>query len=144
MYPVFSKEDREKYETTLIYLKKSGLEKLIPMEQSKQTEEDFYKMFDGEKVVPVELYKRYTEYLKTFDFIGAQRLKVSIRRGEFKKWIKNGILQKKVFTVEKQYGKPGDVLSIETMVLNLPYSHRLGLQKNADPISISFFDDRIL
>lgn len=143
VYPDFPSDDREKFEDTRRYLR-SSLERLVPMEQSKQSEEDFYKQFDGEKVLPVELYPRFIQMLKDFDFIGAQRLKVGIRRGELARWLKSGILEAKTFHNETTAKKNGKPLEFKFLVLNLPYSSELGLQKNAEPISISFFEERVL
>lgn len=143
VYPDFTSDDREKFENTRRYLR-NALERLVPMEQSQQSEEDFYKQFDGEKVLPVELYPRFAKMLGEFDFIGAQRLKVSIRRGEVARWIKAGILEKKSFFIESTLKKDGKPIEIKFLILNLPYSSELGLQKNAEPISLSFFEDRIL
>lgn len=143
VYPGFTPDDLEKFEDTRRYLK-SSLERLVPMEQSPQSEEDFYRQFDGEKVLPVELYPRFIKMLGEFDFIGAQRLKVGIRRGELARWLKAGILEAKTFKIEAITKKNGKLLEFKFLVLKLPYSPELGLQKNAEPISVSFFEERVL
>lgn len=143
VYPEFTPDDREKFENTRLYLR-NALERLAPMEQSEQSEKDFYKQFDGEKVLPVELYTRFVSMLKDFNFIGAQRLKVGIRRGELARWMRAGILESQTFIMESVKKKSGKPLEFKFLVLKLPYSSELGLQKNTEPISVSFFEHRIL
>lgn len=116
------------------------------MEQSEQSEADFYKQFDGEKVLPVQLYPRFVGMMQNFDFIGAQRLKVSIRKGEAARWLRVGILESRFFEIASAAGKASNPMEIKVMVMviKLPYSSELGLQKSAEPISETFFDERIL
>ncbi|MFZ4476911.1 MAG: hypothetical protein ACOYPR_17075, partial [Saprospiraceae bacterium] len=143
VYPDFCERDKVIFEDTKRYLK-NAISRLAPMEQSEQSEADFYKQFDGEKVLPVQLYPRFVGMMQNFDFIGAQRLKVSIRKGEAAKWLRTGILESRLFAIESTAGKNARPIEIKVMVIKLPYSNELGLQKSAEPITGSFFDERIL
>ncbi|TAK34932.1 MAG: CRISPR-associated helicase Cas3' [Saprospiraceae bacterium] len=141
VYPDFTTEDREKFDNTYGYLK-NAVARLVPMETSKQTEEDFYRQFDGVKIVPSELRERFVKRLEAFDFIGAERLKVSIRRTEVARWFTSGILDK----YEVAFSPPGkpkkSPVEFKFLVLRLPYSKILGLQKTAEPLSVSFLDEQ--
>ncbi|MFZ4477854.1 MAG: hypothetical protein ACOYPR_21840, partial [Saprospiraceae bacterium] len=143
VYPDFTKEDRQKFEDTCLYLK-SSLERLAPMQVSKQTEEDFYKQFDGAKVLPIELYTLFIERLQRFDFIGAQRLKVGIRKGELARWTRSGIIAQRKYFLEHTVQTGNKLIEIDFQTVHLPYSSVLGLQKTAEPISADFMDERIL
>src|SRR5690606_7042791 len=68
----------------------SSLNFLYPMLQSVHTEEDFYKQFDGIKVLPKSLRHKYVAYLSNLDFIGATRLMVQIRKKKFAQLINAG------------------------------------------------------
>ena len=92
--------------------------------------------------MPKELYDRFIECLKDFNFIGAQRLKVGIRRGELARWQKAGILVKKVLHLEIPGREPAKLLEFQFWVLCLPYTSTLGLQKNAEPLSLAFLDEK--
>ncbi|GAB4044039.1 CRISPR-associated helicase Cas3' [Spirosoma jeollabukense] len=75
VYPNWQPKQKEQFD--LIYNSLSvSAERLVPMYRSKLGEEDFYKQFDGIKVVPVILQETYIERLSQFDFIGAESLRV--------------------------------------------------------------------
>lgn len=143
VYAGFTADDREKYDNTYRYLR-NALARLAPMEPSEQAEEDFYKQFDGEKVLPAELYEEFCRRLNDFDFIGAQRLKVGIRRGELARWKKGGIIVEKKFIREIPGREPPKLLEIKFLVVCLPYSALLGLQKTAAPLSTAFLEEKFI
>jgi CRISPR-associated endonuclease/helicase Cas3 len=95
VYPSWSEEQEKDFK--LVYeTMKSTLDLLVPLIHSKKTEEDFYKQFDGAKILP-QIYKsKFEEYLRNFDFINAENLKVSIRKIDFP----NGFLLR---TYEKRF-----------------------------------------
>jgi CRISPR-associated endonuclease/helicase Cas3 len=68
VYPSWS-ESQEKDFNMVYETMKSTLGLLVPLIHSKKTEEDFYKQFDGAKILP-QIYKsKFEEYLRNFDFI---------------------------------------------------------------------------
>jgi len=129
VYPSWSKEQavdfKQVYETM-----NSTLDLLVPLLHSKKTEEDFYKQFDGAKILP-QIYKsKFEEYLRNFDFINAENLKVSIKKNRFRQWLSSQNLRKEVFAFEKN--KKGDLLTIEYFITNKFYDPYLGLLKNEE------------
>lgn len=82
VYNAWDKHDYSEFKDTYDLLSAS-LNYLFPMIHSRTNEEDFYKQFEGVKVLPVSLRDRYIDYLRSHDFIGAERLKVQIRRHKF-------------------------------------------------------------
>lgn len=127
VYPSWS-EEQEKDFKQVYETMKSTLDLLVPLIHSKKTEEDFYKQFDGAKILP-QIYKsKFEEYLRNFDFINAENLKVSIRKNRFAQWISSQNLRKEIFAFEKN--KKGDLLTIEYFITNKLYDPELGLFKD--------------
>ena len=131
VYPSWS-ESQEKDFNMVYENMKSTLDLLVPLIHSKNTEEDFYKQFDGAKILP-QIYKsKFEEYLRNLDFINAENLKVSIKKNRFAQWLSSQNLRKEVFAFEKN--KKGDLLNIEYFITNKLYDSDLGLFKDEDSI----------
>ena len=131
VYPSWS-ESQEKDFNMVYETMKSTLDLLIPLIHSKKTEEDFYKQFDGAKILP-QIYKsKFEEYLRNFDFINAENLKVSIKKNRFGQWLSSQNLRKEIFAFEKN--KKGDLLTIEYFITNKLYDSDLGLFKDEHSI----------
>lgn len=111
------------------------------MYRSKLGEEDFYKQFDGIKVLPVILQEEYIQKLSQFDFIGAESLKVQIRKNKFAQLLRESDqnLQAKAFAIEK---KDGSLLEIKYFILTKKYDSQLGLiyDQQEEWIDTSGFD----
>jgi CRISPR-associated endonuclease/helicase Cas3 len=125
VYPSFSEKELREFEKVREYLTE-GLLDLVPFWEDKKTEEDFYKQFDGLKALPYELRNQYNERLRNFEFIKAEMLKVSIRKNEYARWIKDGTVYTDSFIYEKTSGK---LKTISFIVLKKPYGGILGLRK---------------
>ena len=125
VYPNWQPKQKEQFD--LIYDRLSiSAERLVPMYRSKLGEEDFYKQFDGIKVLPVILQQTYIERLSQFDFIGAESLKVQIRKNKFAQLMRENDqnLQAKTHSLEK---KDGSLLEIMYFILTKKYDSELGL-----------------
>lgn len=83
VYPNWNEKDKKSFDEIYEILKYSVENQLTPLLHSKKSEEEFYKQFDGIKVLPLKLKERFEEYLSNYDFIGAERLKVQIRKNKF-------------------------------------------------------------
>ena len=106
VYPSWDRNDQDIFNQTYNLLK-NATGQLYPMLYSKNNEEDFYKQFDGIKVLPSSLRERFIDCLKNFDFIGAERQKVQIRKNKFAQLRNendNNLLQEK-FIFESTKGK---------------------------------------
>jgi CRISPR-associated endonuclease/helicase Cas3 len=127
VYPEWNKNQKDEFQ--MIYdTMKMTLDTLIPLKHSKSKEEDFYKMFDGAKVLPQELRQQFEDYLTSFDFINADNLKVSIKKNRFMQWSASGNIRKESFYFEKN--KKGELLKIEYFITNKVYDSEFGLLKD--------------
>lgn len=125
VYPVWDKKGFEEF-TNIYALLKNAVRQLTPMSYSKNKEEDFYKQFDGIKVLPAKLKNEYERRLSAFDFIGAEQLKVQIRRNKFAQLTAENDqnLVKDCFSFESKKQK---LISIPYWVISKKYDTDLGL-----------------
>jgi len=125
VYPSRDQKDQDIFDQTYNLLK-NATGQLYPMLHSKNNEEDFYKQFDGIKVLPSSLRERFIECLKNFDFVGAERQKVQIRKKKFAQ-LRNendiNLFQEK-FIFETTKGK---LITISYWILTKKYDHAIGL-----------------
>lgn len=128
VYPDWDKKSHEIF-TNTYQLLSNAVCQLAPMFCSKHTEEDFYKQFDGIKVLPAVLKNRHEQYLSNFDFIGAERLKVQIRKNKFAQLMAESDqnLYKESFSFETKSKK---LISIPYWVILKKYDPELGLLYN--------------
>ena len=125
VYHQWAEQDRNVFEhrkTSLLDVIVKWLKPFVPNHRS---EEEFYKQFDGIKVLPIGLKQRYLEFIEQGNFVRAEALKVSLRQRRFFKLLNDGLIQKDWFAL---YGKKG---VIETLYLK--YDSELGLQN--EPVS---------
>ncbi len=126
VYPNWDEKSKKQFDEVYHLLKYTTENQLIPLIHSKKQEEDFYKQFDGIKVLPVKLKERFENYLSVFDFIGAERLKVQIRKNKFAQLISENDqnLYKSSYNFETGKGK---LIEISYWVLTKKYDSELGL-----------------
>lgn len=126
VYPSWDIKSKKIFDEMYHALKYTTENQLIPLLHSKKSEEDFYKQFDGIKVLPIKFKGRFETYLSNFDFIGAERLKVQIRKNKFAQLInendENLFKSRHVFESEK-----GKLIEIDYWVLTKKYDINLGL-----------------
>jgi CRISPR-associated endonuclease/helicase Cas3 len=142
VYPDFTPEVREEFDSTLKFLEEA-IEMIYPMESSDQREEEFYAQFDGLKVLPVACVQEYRRRLETFDFIGAELLKVGIRKCNYARWKNEDILIRDQFAFSHPHKPKAKPVIVSYFILRLPYSKDLGLEKDGNPVSIAFFDNQL-
>jgi len=78
VYPNWDKDSKEEFDKIYTLLNGFVENELKPFIYNEKQEEDFYKQFDGVKVLPVKFYTRYKKYLQENKFIKAENLKVQI------------------------------------------------------------------
>ena len=133
VYPYWTVEQEKDFK--MVYETMTAtLDLLIPLIHSKKTEDDFYKQFDGAKVLPQILKSQFENYLRNFDFINAENLKVSIKKNRFGQWLSEDYLRKESFAFEKN--KKGDLLKIDYFITNKVYDSDLGLFKDENSVWI--------
>ncbi|MCU7694500.1 CRISPR-associated helicase Cas3' [Haoranjiania flava] len=132
-YPAWNEKEKDRFDTIYSLLKHFTETGLTPFIHSKNREEDFYKQFDGIKVLPQRFKERFEKYLTNYDFIGAERLKVQIRKNKFAQLLaeNNNNLYNTSFNFETEKGK---LLSVDYWILTKKYDEDLGLLYNEQEI----------
>lgn len=135
VYPNFNRNQQEEYDNTYKFLTAS-VENLSPFIHSKDREEDFYKQFDGIKVVPVELEMEYRRLLEAFNFIKAETLKVQINKRRFAQFFGTPALEKCQIAFTHPDNPKSKLIEITYFRLNKKYEdlkgERLGLLIDED------------
>jgi len=130
VYPAWDKDEKEKFDTIKTLLKNS-LQNLSPFIYSKNTEEDFYKQFDGIKVLPIRFENEYQQLIERYEFIKAEKLKVQISSRRFNQFKFEKSAFSKRFIYENK-NVPNKINEIETFILNKKYDNELGFLFDKD------------
>lgn len=119
-------KSKKLFDDTYLTFKYTTENLLIPLLHSKKQEEDFYKQFDGIKVLPIKFKDRFESYLSNYDFIGAERLKVQIRKNKFAQLIaeNNQNLYKTSYNFTSEKGK---LIEVSYWILTKKYDSKIGL-----------------
>ncbi|NDW13600.1 CRISPR-associated helicase Cas3' [Bacteroides sp. 214] len=128
VYPDWLKGDREEYNQTLDLLEYFTQKSLVPFSEYPEQEEEFYKRFDGIKVLPVELIDEYQNLLIENQYVRAEGLLVSIRKGRFASLRSTNEIYKQRFCFESNKSK--DLYDKSVWIIKRVYSEELGLQMN--------------
>jgi CRISPR-associated endonuclease/helicase Cas3 len=133
VYPNWSKEDEDDYNLTKDTLQ-DYLKRLSPFLHSENSEEDFYKQFDGIKVLPVRCEVDFRNFLNEFEFIKAESLKVQISKSNFARQIKAGNITLESHAFESSNKEK--LLQTKYFVIKQKYTEDMGLQikENEDEI----------
>lgn len=127
VYNEWDEESKKKFDDQERYLNEA-LQLLSPMFKNKHTEDDFYKQFDGIKILPQCNKNNYERLLNEFDFISAESQKVQIRKGRFMGWLQSGNIKKDAFA----FGE-GNKINVESyFITNKVYSPDLGLMSDEE------------
>ena len=131
VYPDFDEKGKVEFELVYNSLSYTIKNNLTVFEHSKESEEQFYKQFDGIKVLPASLEKEYRNRLESYDFIGAELLKVSIRKGRFAGWLEDQTIEKVSLSLSIKKSTENPIL-VNYHVLKKKYQKDLGLLKDED------------
>ncbi len=130
VYPSFSESAQDKYDKVYQNLK-GHLQRLYPFLPSKDGEQEYYSQFDGVKVVPAYYDQKYRQLLEDFDFIGAEQLKVSLRKSRFAQFFhSSGELEKDEIAVTNPQRQNAAPIVINYFRLNKKYDPETGLDFN--------------
>lgn len=140
VYPEWEKSDKEEYDKISDLLNRTIEAELKPFVYNQNREEEFYKQFDGIKVIPSVLLKEYQGYLNSNNFIKAENLKISITSSQFHRLrneFPNAIEFREEFFEKKNNQK---LISEKIIVINRAYSNELGLDVDVEEFdsSVSF------
>jgi CRISPR-associated endonuclease/helicase Cas3 len=143
VYPAWDEQDKEEYDLTCLLLK-DLVKNLSPFIYSKKSEEDFYKQFDGVKVLPVRNESKFKSFLDNYEFVKAESLKVQISKRRFAQLMNDGSVEKRQHIFEAKNNDK--LISTYYFVINRKYTENLGLQikEDEDPVFINNFQDSCL
>lgn len=130
VYPEWSEDCKRDFLDTQKYLTYYIDNELKPLDYSQQREEDYYKQFDGIKVLPLSLVERYQNYLMDKQFVKADGLLLSIRESRFVWMIKNQEIERSQFFYEND--KTKKLLGKSIFVIKRKYNSELGLLMNVE------------
>jgi CRISPR-associated endonuclease/helicase Cas3 len=122
VYEEWTSNNKKIFDDRYNYLMDS-LQMLYPMFQNSLTEDEFYKQFDGIKILPQSQKIFFEENLNHFDFITAESQKVQIRKGRFIGWIQSQNLKKDVYAFKGSK----KIFSVPYYITNKKYDSELGL-----------------
>lgn len=141
VYPNWDKSDKENFDKIFTLLNGFIERDLKPFIYNKKQEEDFYKQFDGIKVLPVKFLSQYQKYLDENKFVKAESLKVQISekrfyalsynqaieevRDVFESLKTHKIKEQKVFVISKKYDSEFGLLLDEDEVCKFDESQNL-------------------
>ncbi len=126
VYPCYTEEQQTEYDRTYDALHHCVAESLLPLSYDEKTEDDFYKQFDGAKVLPVSLSQKYEHYMLERQFIKASGLLVSITKRRFAGLQSQGDIYRMSFAYEKD----DKVKSDSCWMIRRRYNSELGLLIN--------------
>lgn len=122
VYPCWNDKDKVEFETRYSYLT-DALKILSPLRKNKYSEDDFYKQFDGVKILPQSKRAEYEQHLHELDFVGAESHKVQITKKRFVQWISEGSLKSEISV----FAKSNKMHEQMYWVSNKRYDSELGL-----------------
>jgi|WetSurMetagenome_2_1015567.scaffolds.fasta_scaffold06567_3 CRISPR-associated endonuclease/helicase Cas3 len=125
VYPGWDESSKNDFDKIKIFLSYSIKNNLKPIEYNQQSEDDYYKQFNGIKVLPISLSEEYQKRLNNGQFIKAEGLLVSIKEGRFIGMIKNGEINKTQLFYESNNNNC--VFGKDTYIIKRKYSSELGL-----------------
>ncbi len=140
VYHQWSEQDRNVFEHRKASLLDVIVKWLKPFVPNHRSEQDFYRQFDGIKVLPVGLKQRYLDFIEQGNFVRAEALKVGLRRKRFRKLLDDGLIKNEKYALklkasdsEQQYLREEKTVVIQVETLYLKYDSELGLQN--EPVS---------
>lgn len=140
VYPNWAEDEKVEYDDTKRIFEKFILEEMAPLKYSEQNEEDYYRQFDGQKVLPISLSEEYQQYLSEYEFIKADSLLVSVSTGRLMSLLHIGFVELKSFA----YPLKDNIKMKKEFVVKTPYSQELGLQFNIDDNNEHLVEDNFL
>ena len=126
VYPDWNIKDREEYTNTLQLLDYSNNNELSPLKHSLEREDDYYKQFDGAKILPIANKMIYQERLNKREYINADNLLVPITKNIFKRLRHSGDLYKEEIFFEGDK----EIYSKSLWIIKRKYDKGLGLLIN--------------
>ena len=119
--------EKEKYEETKVGFTMS-LSRLKPFMQHKEEEKSFYEKFTGVSVLPSCFQGAYEENIRSFDFLKAERLAITIHRGMFYRLLNKALIERSSAVIEQS----GRLKSFPYWIVNCQYDRQFGLLEEVE------------
>lgn len=129
VYPSWNEDSEDKFNNTKTLLSYALEYNLELLSNDIDREDDFYKQFDGVKVLPISKLEEYSDRLKRNEFIKAESLLVQIRKNRFCSMLKNQDIYKDNFTFES-IKSSDETIRHSVFVIKRAYNGEVGLQMN--------------
>lgn len=142
VYPNWEEDNKSEFDDTKRIFEKFIFEEMAPLEYSEQREEDYYRQFDGEKVLPLSLLEEYERYISDYEFIKAESLLVSISSKRLKSLLSCGQVESRLFIYPVNLGE--NIGQKKEFVIKTSYSSELGLQFDIDDSNEQQVEDNFL
>lgn len=142
VYPNWEEDNKGEFDDTKRFFEKFISEEMAPLAYSEQREEDYYRQFDGEKVLPLSLLEEYKQYISDCEFIKAESLLVSISTKRLKSLLSCGQVELRPFIYPVNLGE--SIRTKDVYVIKTSYSSELGLQFNIDDKNEQQVEDNFL
>jgi CRISPR-associated endonuclease/helicase Cas3 len=134
VYPDWNEDNKKDFNDTKNYLTYAINNELKPLEYSQEREDDYYKQFDGIKVLPISLVRNYQNYYMNKQFIKADGLLLSIRESRFVGMIRNEEIERTHFAYESE--KTKKLFEKSVFIIKRKYDSELGLLINETDLGI--------
>lgn len=136
VYSSWSKKQKDEYDRVYQLLTNEIRTNLSPLHYDENREEAFYQQFEGIKVLPEELKDEYQDCLNERQFIKADSLLVSIRKGRWMYMQKDGSIYKQNFVYESDE----KMIDKNVFIIKRHYDNEFGLRMDMPVISSSIND----
>ncbi|MCF7911360.1 MAG: CRISPR-associated helicase Cas3' [Candidatus Cloacimonetes bacterium] len=125
VYPEWLSEHEKEYKE-ILELFRSSLSALQPYCFNQESEDSFYEIFTGVKVLPAELFRDYTEYLEAGNIIEAESFLISLSQSTYLSLLhhKEGSRVEKVRVVRNRNDK---FLIEDVLVAKCKYDSNVGI-----------------
>ena len=132
VYPHWEENDEVVYNDTLKLFSDFINHDMRALNYIPQREEDFYRQFDGIKVLPSCLWEKYKARIANYQFVKAKALLVNITHQRFMAFTTQNVIEKRHIAFPSS--KDEDTINSSVVwVINRKYSHDVGLLVDQSP-----------
>lgn len=126
VYPAWEIAGKTEFEDTKRVFEKFLSEEILSLEYSEHREEDFYKQFDGQKVLPISLVEEYRKAISEWRFVEAESLLVSISTNRLNAMMHEGLIYSQRFPYSNK--NDNEIKDRSELVIKTKYNPILGLE----------------
>ena len=132
VYPYWEGNDKDVYNDTLKLFSDFINHDMRALDYIPQREEDFYRQFDGMKVLPSCLWEEYNTRIAGYQFVKAKGLLVNITHQRFMALFNQNVIEKRHVAFPSDKDKK-TINDSTVWIINRKYSHEVGLLVDQPP-----------